>query len=144
MMAEAAVKIDRVALMKTRRWCVGLLIAIAVFAVICLTVLKFRNVMVGPTHEWVLANTPEFLSEQLALEKANELLELDGLTLSEWTPYPDERTIAPNGQRDRFLVRNTLNHNQGAIRYHKQGAGDRFANVELVGNRLVCQLSRGK
>jgi hypothetical protein len=114
------------------------------FGALFLLTSAWQKAMSGPRHEWVLPDRPPFLTEQLAMTKGTETLVLDGFSPMDWKPWADDRTKAPDGQPDRFLLRNTINHNLGTIMYQKDNGQVRFVSVELVGDRVICQSSRGK
>ena len=100
--------------------------------------------LVGPRHEFTVANPPAFLTEELALAKAREALALDVPDDDEWEVKPDGRSTAPDGRRDEYLSRNTINPNQGSVVFRKPGKPWRSVSVELIGDRVVCQSAQAK
>jgi hypothetical protein len=63
----------------------------------------------GPKHSFPLGEQPALLSETLALEKAREVLGLEGFAPDLWEPCEDGRTSAPDGTPDRYFVRSDPN-----------------------------------
>ena len=104
----------------------------------------FERAMAGPRYEFALADRPPFLTEELALAKAREALALDVPTSGAWVLAADGRTTAPDGRRDEFLSRNGINPNQGLVVFRGPGGQSRGVSVELVGDCVICQSSRGK
>jgi hypothetical protein len=104
--------------------------------------LKARS---GPVRCFELSESPPFLTEELALEKARETLRRDGLDTAHWMPRPDGRTKAPDGRTDQFMGRNSINGNRGVFLFSGGANGlERFVSVELHSNLVVCQSSIGK
>jgi hypothetical protein len=104
----------------------------------------WQRAMVGPPHEFLLAEPPSFLTDNVALDKARETLALDVADPGAWRAVPDGRTAAPDGRRDEYLKRNGLNPDQGSIHFDGPGTQVRFVSVKLRGDRVECQSSRGK
>jgi predicted ribosomally synthesized peptide with SipW-like signal peptide len=132
---------------KTRRAIIlaslAVLVAVAVsFAYFSDRAVKAR---IGPVHRFELSESPPYLTEGLALEKARETLRLDGLDNAHWMPHPDGRTKAPDGRTDQFMGRNSINSNNGVFLF-TGGTNEpaRFVSVELHGNVVVCRGSVGK
>ena len=98
---------------------------------------------VGQQHVVALPDSPKFLTEEVALSAARVTLDLDRVWRTNWHPVPDDRTAAPDGRRDEFLARNTVNPNRGVIAF-TNGAITRFVSVELQSNLLFLQSSRSK
>ena len=96
----------------------------------------------GPTHAFDIRPAPPFLPDAVALEKARESLARDGYDVSVWRPSEDDRTKAPDGTPDRYLVRNAIDPNSGWIGFRDTSASDlnpqRIVDVELKGERLEC------
>jgi hypothetical protein len=92
----------------------------------------------GPPHVFNLSANPEFLVEQIAIEKAAEALALDGLG-SDFQPIPDSRSSAPDGVPDQYLVRNTLNPNMGDLAFSNTVGARFFVTVELQDRKLTCR-----
>ena len=104
----------------------------------------FERAMVGPRHEFALADRPAFLTEELAVAKAREAMALDVPDPAAWVLASDGRTTAPDGRRDEFMARDGINPNQGMVVFRGPGGQSRGVLVELVGGRVVCQSGRGK
>src|SRR5262245_16518594 len=92
----------------------------------------FEQALVGPRHEFPLTERPAFLTEELALTMAREALARDGFDPAEWQVRLDNRTSAPDGRRDQFLSRNTINPNQGSIVFEGPTNRRRDVSVELM------------
>lgn len=99
---------------------------------------------VGPDHTFQLPYRAAFLTEELALVKARDALDRDGLGAAAWTPVGDRRSTAPDGRPDEFMARNQTNPNRGVFRFRRGPRETRFVSVELHGDRVVCQTYRGK
>lgn len=99
----------------------------------------------GPLHAFRINDPPAFLTESLALSMALEALDSDGLNSKEWAAQEDDRSKAPDGTPDRYLVRNTLNPNHGTILFVRHDkALVRYVRVELHGDVIECQVWRPK
>ncbi len=105
---------------------------------------SFARAMVGQRHEFALPDRPPFLTDELAVAKAWEALALDVPDPGAWQVHPDNRTVAPDGRRDEYLSRNGINPNHGMVIFRGPGGQSRGVSVELLGDRVVCQSSRGK
>jgi hypothetical protein len=127
---------------RRRSWLTAFAILVAVGAAWRVT--AFERSRIGPRHQFAVSEPSAFLTEALALAKAREVLALDGLDPSEWQAHPDDRTAAPDGRRDEYLSRNSLNPNRGSVQFRGPKDQVRFVSVELAGGQVVCQSSRGK
>jgi hypothetical protein len=101
----------------------------------------------GPVHAYQLQPIPRFLTDDVAVEKARHALALDGFDAFVWQPSKDDRTKAPDGTPDVYLVRNSLNPNDGWIMFRDTTRKDdpkatRIVTVELKGDRLDCVVVR--
>jgi hypothetical protein len=105
----------------------------------------------GPVHVFKGATTRPFLSESDALAKAREAMAMDGLDVTRWQPRADDRSKAPDGTPDRYLVRNATNANQGTIVFAdpeapatspttRQAIPERIVNVEWFPDRIECRV----
>ena len=99
---------------------------------------------VGPQHIFALTHSALFLTEELALTKALESLTLDGLQVSGWHPQREGRTSAPDGRKDQFGTRNTINSNRLVFAFTNGSGSMRLVSVALTGRQLSCQASGGK
>ena len=117
-------------------------LAAAVFAIPGLIDNWVKSSRSGPPHAFEVSPPPPFLTDELALEKAAVSLALDGYDPSAWQPSPDNRTRAPDGLGDQYLVRNTLNANQGFIVFRTAERANpnptRVVTVELKNGRVEC------
>lgn len=127
-----------------RRIWVPVVAALLVVGVVRLALSAFERAMVGPQHEFALSDRPPFLTEELAVAKAREAMARDVPDPAAWVLATDGRTTAPDGRRDEFMARNVINPNQGMVVFRGPGGQSRGVSVELVGDRVVCQSSRGK
>jgi hypothetical protein len=97
-----------------------------------------------------LSESPSFLSEELALEKAKLALRLDGYEIDRWMVEEEKRTEAPDGTPDRFLLRNHGNPNRGDFTFtnqdelKRQRVVQRLVIVEIRDRTVVCIIVRPK
>jgi hypothetical protein len=103
-----------------------------------------ERAMIGPKHEFELADRPAFLTEDLAMLKARETLQRDVPDAALWEARPDDRSAAPDGRQDKYLCRNTVNPNQGRIKFRGPNDQYRYVRIELLADRIVCQSERLK
>jgi hypothetical protein len=97
----------------------------------------------GPEYVFPLETTPPFLSEKLAVEKARATLAVEGYNVDQWKLTnlgQAGRGKAPDGTRDRFLVR--YQDTYGRVSF-ANGKLTRTYDVSLQGSRVVCRLFRG-
>lgn len=101
-----------------------------------------RKASLSPERVFYLKEKPPFLTEALALEKARESLALDGLDVSLFEPEKDDRSKAPDGRPDQYLLRNTINDNDGSIMFRSKTDRhlDRTVDIELKENIVTCQV----
>ena len=135
--------------MRMRRRIRLVLLAVALpIGAVCLAVYAYafalQRVLVGPEHEFTLPDRPAFLTEELAIAYAREALARDVPDAAAWELHPDGRSTAPDGRRDVYLSRNTLNPNLGSVVFEGPTGRRRSVSVELRGDRMVCQGSWGK
>src|SRR6266511_2455715 len=90
---------------------------------------------------------PPFLSEQLALTKAQEALAQRGLDTNAWTAVQipvRKGSVAPDGMRDVYLFRSTAgNPNSGYIMFQASDGREPecMVDVQLQGNQIRCTVS---
>ena len=131
--------------MKTRNAVlIGVVLVFLGFMAVAYLVNRAVQWGIGREYVYELSEQPKFLSEALAIAKARETLTRDGLNPAVWGPVVEERTKAPDGSVDRFLLRNTINPNHASIMFTNGTGNTRFVRVELEGSRVVCQTSIGK
>ena len=70
------------------------------------------------------ANHAQHLTEARALELAPDLLRRAGMEPDDWEMQEDDRAAAPDGTPERYLVRNTLNPNDGSILLYRRPDAD--------------------
>jgi hypothetical protein len=100
----------------------------------------------GPIHLFKLDSTPMFQTDDLATEKASKAIAIDGFDLAVWRPQADKRTKAPDGASDVFLSWNGITPNSGSIMFvnTRRDMYVLFVSVELQGDQLTCQVSKGR
>jgi hypothetical protein len=93
----------------------------------------------GPKYVFAVNPQPMFLTDNLAYQKAEEVMRKDGYDPTVWRVNPDDRTAAPDGEKDKHLVRNALNPNDGFIMFWGPNYQRRSIDIELNGTQLVCR-----
>src|SRR4051812_44145544 len=82
------------------------LLALSCVAVLCgcrAEVSMLQSERPAPIHVFQLTDPPPYLTDQLALEKAREAMQLDGFNADAWTPTPlARRTLGPDGTPDQY------------------------------------------
>jgi len=94
---------------------------------------------IGPERLFVLDHRPEFLSESLALDLAQKTLVMSKYNDMEWEPQDGSRSTAPNGQEDQYLRRRGNNSVDSGYIVFVSGTFVIMVDVELKGERVVCQ-----
>jgi hypothetical protein len=81
----------------------------------------------------------EELTEGVALRISIEALEDAGVDVAQLTPFP-------YGKSTSVFARNTLNPNEGYVLWRPVGdEGHAYSvSIEVMGKRVVCQVSRAK
>ncbi|SRR5258705_9266150 len=109
----------------------------------------FLLVVVKPKMVWgktySLPTAPAFLSEELALTKAQETITSSGIDAGAIKPVESSLpTVAPDGRRDMYLIRAALNSNAGIIHFRGFYETNRlwFASLLLESNSLSCIVQR--
>jgi hypothetical protein len=122
------------------------LFLIAIGGMIAYALHRMFRSYAGPIHIYAVSNAPPFLTESLALDRAQEALRLDGLDPAIWKAVADGRTKASDGRPDGFLSRNMVTTNRGVIMFTNLNASipARFVSIELDGGRIISQVSIGK
>lgn len=123
---------------------VGLLIFLGTLAAPRVIDLAVKRARGGPLHTFRLRDQPDFLSDETALECASLAMSLDGLERAEWKPSEDDRTEAPDGTPDRYLVRNALDPNRGFVQFVRPDGATRQVFVQFQDGRVECQVWRPK
>ncbi len=89
-----------------------------------------------------------FLTETEALRIADLAMEAAGYPTSGWLPLKDDRSQAPDGRPDEYLVRNTIDPNDGMIMFRNASREDwyrdLFVSFERKGDKLHVAVYRGK
>jgi hypothetical protein len=122
----------------------GVGLALCGWAAVYYAVQRAGDTRIGPAHIYELSEAPSFLTEELALTKAREVLNKAGIDLKVWHAQRDGRTSAPDGRVDEFAARNGNNFNRVVFAFTNGSGATRFVSVELNGKRVVCQASLGK
>ena len=95
----------------------------------------------GPLHVYRIDDPPDFLTNELALAKAQDAMARDGFTDPSWRPNDDDRTASPDGTPDEHLVRNAINPNDGFILFlNEQEKQRRIVRIEFTEDHISCQL----
>jgi hypothetical protein len=86
-----------------------------------------------------------FLSEETALKYSRRAIANHVENEAQWIPLQDERTQSPDGRRDRFLARNSLNPNRGVIVFKNMTSGHVLAvTCESYGQTITCEITDAK
>jgi hypothetical protein len=93
----------------------------------------------GPRHIFELASRPDFLLEDVALDKASTALTRDGYVGETWHQVENRQTSAPDGRRDVYLARSFGNPNVGTLLFTNAQRKCLAVRVELKGQQLICQ-----
>jgi hypothetical protein len=112
-------------------------------ACICLVVPQ-PPVRCGPKHVYQLEEAPEFLTEELAIEKARITLAKDGYRPEEWqlTRADSPPSKAPDGRADKYFDRFSFRPTEGRV-YFTDGKRYHTVQVQLEGSRVICFWYRG-
>ena len=96
----------------------------------------------GPEYVFPLQSAPPFLSEEMAVEQARATLAMEGYHVDQWqlTNREQSGTLAPDGTRDRYLIRHQNTY--GRVSF-PNGKHYRTYDVSLQGSRVVCRFFRG-
>ena len=98
-------------------------------------------------REFPLTTAPAFLTEDVAMASAWNAMKIEGYDVATWRPVVEDRTMAPDGSRDKFLLRNEGNPNGGIILFRQESSGqakERLVRVELRQSRVACEIGRPK
>jgi hypothetical protein len=123
-----------------------IIVTVGVGACIGLLVYAHGRMYAGSRHEFEM-NEPSspFLTEDVALDSARKALIDDGFDLMVWAPVADGRSVAPDGEKDKFMARNGENPNRGYIQFQSRDTSNVvFVNVEKTASKVVCTIGRGK
>jgi hypothetical protein len=131
-----------------RRLWLGVPTVLLIAGIVWIVLVTERSApIVSYTVRYQLPSAPPFLSEQLALTKAQEALAQRGLDTNVWTPVKitaRKGSVAPDGTRDDYLFRTTPGDpNSGEIYFGtSEGRGpERTVDVQLQGNQVLCTVS---
>jgi hypothetical protein len=113
---------------------------------------------VGPVRVFEVSPNPTALTQELALEKAREVLNLEGLNPNDWQPIHDPEeylvsrgyrlastfgTSPPSGREEPFLTREKKRANCGILIFLDEAGAVRFVRVALAGKSVLGQCSGG-
>jgi hypothetical protein len=102
----------------------------------------------GTVHTYTLPSPPRFLTDQLALQKAQQSLASEGYNTEYWKAVEDSKSSDPDGNHDKYLARNPANSASGTIIFcdsdKRTAKHTRIVHVELKGNRVDCQVEMPK
>src|SRR5262245_45511050 len=108
--------------MAARKWigfrtgCALVILVVAgVTWLVVLTAQKVLALRMGAVHSYTLPAPPRFLTDQLALQKAQQSLASEGYNTDYWKPLEDSRSTDPDGNHDKYLARNPTNAASGTI-----------------------------
>jgi hypothetical protein len=126
---------------------VACLLAVGVLA-LCVRELQGRAT--SHEHSFSVTNAV-FLTEDVALSKAQASMALEGFDLSTWVPHGDGRTVAPDGTPDLYLARST-EPNSGTIQFvnlqpmgtNVRSVDSRLVRVRLARGTITCMVIKGK
>jgi hypothetical protein len=89
-----------------------------------------------------------FLAEADTLRIAGDAMNAAGYPTDSWRPQKDDRSKAPDGRPDEYLVRNTIDPNSGWIMYQNPSREDwyrdLFVKFEKKDDQLYVVVHRGK
>ena len=104
------------------------------------------NARLGPLHRFTASGGDTFLTEEHAIAIARDVMNRDGFPESAWRMMEDDRSKAPDGRPDRYVVRNDDNPNRGMIYFHCDSSPtpQRFVHVEFRGDQIEAQGELGK
>ncbi len=98
----------------------------------------------GPDHIFSVEPAPPFLTEELALSKARQTMNMESSAVNLWQPTRVDQppSKAPDGTPDKYFVRWSFNPNEGTVSF-VNGRKYRRYIVGLHGNRVICRRSDG-
>jgi hypothetical protein len=98
----------------------------------------------GPTHVFLIEPAPAFLTEELAIAKAQEYLVKEGYKPGEWRLYRPDTTPqhAPDGTQDRLFDRFSWDPAAGRVNFRRNN-DLRTVDVRLKGNQVACSMFYG-
>ncbi|HUB27758.1 MAG TPA: hypothetical protein VL992_20205 [Tepidisphaeraceae bacterium] len=102
----------------------------------------------GPVYRFPIPSGEKFLTDKTAESISRQVMKQDGFSASDWTLVTDERTWAPDGEADHYLVRNT-DPNQGFVGFYCASApvgrpNQRLINLQLSNGQITAQGYLGK
>ena len=124
------------------------LMALAVLAVggMLYALNRGTNARLGPIHRFAAPAEEQFLTDDRAVVIAREVMKRDGFPESAWKLMQDDRSTAPNGRPDLYLVRNAHDPNGGMIYFHCDNSPppQRFVHLELRNGEITARGELGK
>jgi hypothetical protein len=125
----------------------GIVFTLGVVCAIALLVAVQRSLDArnGPTHHFAARAGDTFLMEDHALELARQVMSRDGFSDEEWTVLSDDRSNAPDGRADEYMVRNPDNPNNAVLAFVAGTTKQtRFIHIEWRNGEVVAQGTLGK
>ena len=107
---------------------------------------RATNARLGPIHRFAAPAGEQFLTDDRAVVIAREVMRRDGFPESAWKLIQDDRSQAPNGRADVYLVRKPNDPNGGMIYFHCDNSPmpQRFVHVELRDGEITARGELGK
>jgi hypothetical protein len=100
----------------------------------------------GPVHRFPIEAGETFLADDRAAAIGREVMNRDGFPESAWKLMNDDRSKAPDGRPDQFLLRNGTNADHGVVWFHCDSSPtpERYVNIELRDGEIKAQGTLGK
>ena len=109
---------------------------------------KVLALRMGTVHSYTLPAPPRFLTDQLALQKAQQAIATEGYNTDYWKALEDSKTSDPDGNHDKYLARNPSSSTSGTITFcdsdKHTAKHTRIVHVELKENHIDCQVEMPK
>lgn len=120
---------------------VAIALSLATVPLLCLSASRWYTDRVtearsGPRQTYPLPNGAAFLTEKEALSMAIETLRRSGYAAADWRPVPDDRTKAPDGTRDKYLLRQR--DGRSSMMFISDKASPRTVHFEHEGDRITA------
>jgi hypothetical protein len=126
----------------------GIVLALAALSVggMLYAINRGMNARLGPVHRYSAAAGEQFLTEEHAVVIAREVMNRDGFPESAWKLMEDDRSKAPDGRPDRYMVRNVDDPNRAMIYFHCDNSPtpQRFVHLEFRNGQITAQGELGK
>ena len=118
--------------------------AIPVLLFVCVALLTACGPRSGRHHVFQLKETPQMLTEELAVAKATETFQKEGYKMDQWqlTRAGTPPSEAPDGTPDKYFDRFSFRPTEGRVSF-TDGKQFRTVQICLEGDRLVCFMFYG-